>query len=265
MAKQPWRVPDHDPENKKPNQRPGNEAGDWFDHQNGTRSHHHHHTRPLTRLIAFIVGMTLLLLGLSLAFPVTGGLDPYLVRAMIILFIFGGAAAFWSRSSLLRIFKMAGLWTVIVIMISGFYLYRSDFGDRFMAALDPAGVVSSSDGLIVHRNRDGHFWLRADFNGVPLLLMVDTGASNVVLSPDDARKIGLRPDRLEFSGMAETANGSVKFARATVTSVGLGDQTFFDVPVTVNGAEMQGSLLGMALLDRFASVEFRGDTLILRP
>lgn len=262
MANEPWRVPDHDPDNVQ-----GNARGQ----QNNPKKlsardlHYGGHTRPLTRFIAFIVGMALLLFGLSLAFPATGWLDANLVRAMVILFIFGGAAAFWSRSSLMRLAKVAGMWVIIVITISGFYLYRSDFGDRFMSALDPAGVMSTGEGLIVQRNRDGHFWLRASFDGVPLLLMVDTGASNIVLSPDDAKKIGLRSNQLDFSGRADTANGSVSFARATVTSVGVGDQMFFDVPITVNGAEMQGSLLGMTLLDRFASVEFRGDTLILRP
>ncbi len=258
MSKEPWRVPDYDPENRQ-----GKTKN--MQHRSAKELHYGGHTRPLTRLIAFILGMALLLFGLSLAFPVTGGVDPYLVRAMIILFIFGGAAAFWSRSSLLRLFKIAGVWALVVVAISGFYLYQSDFGDRFMASLDPAGVVSTGDELIVQRSRDGHFWLRARFNGVPLLMMVDTGASNVVLSPDDAQKIGLSSNQLSFTGRADTANGSVSFARATVTSVGIGDQTYFDVPVTVNGADMQGSLLGLALLDRFASVEFRGDTLILRP
>ena len=262
MANEPWRVPDHDPENLQDKLR---DRHSQPKHTTARDLHYGGHTKPLTRFIAFILGMALLLIGLSLAFPVSGGLDPYLVRAMVILFIFGGAAAFWSRSSLMRLVKIAGIWVVIIVTISGFYLYRSDFGDRFMSALDPAGVVSTGDGLIVQRNRDGHFWLRASFNGVPLLLMVDTGASNIVLSPQDAKRIGLRTNQLDFSGRADTANGSVSFARATITSVGVGDQTFFDVPVTVNGAEMQGSLLGMTLLDRFASVEFRGNTLILRP
>lgn len=258
MSNDPWRVPDHDPNHRQGNDRHTRPPTARDLHYGG-------HTRPLTRFIAFIVGMALLLLGLSLAFPLQGGVDPYLVRAMIILFIFGGAAAFWSRSSILRLLKVAGIWMVIIVAISGFYLFRSDFGDRFMASLDPAGVVSTGEGLIVQRSRDGHFWLRARFNGVPLLMMVDTGASNVVLSPEDAKKIGLSSNQLNFSGRADTANGSVSFARATITSVGIGDQTYFDVPVTVNGAEMQGSLLGLTLLDRFASVEFRGDTLILRP
>lgn len=262
MANEPWRVPDHDPDHiqdKLQDQHPESKKMTARD------LHYGGHTRPLTRVIALFVGMGLLLLGLSLAFPTTSGLDPYLVRSMLILFFFGGAAAFWSRSSLKRLFTIAGSWAVIIVMISGFYLYRSDFGDRFMSALDPAGVVPTGEGLVVKRNRDGHFWLRASFNDVPLLLMVDTGASNVVLSPEDAKRIGLRSSQLDFSGRADTANGSVSFARATITNVNVGDQTFFDVPVTVNGAEMQGSLLGMTLLDRFASVEFRGDTLILRP
>ena len=259
MSKEPWRVPDQDADPKWA-------AGKADSKKMSARElHYGGHTRPLTRVIAFIIGMALLLIALSLAFPATGMSDPYLVRSMILLFIFGSVAAFWSRSSLMRLLRIAGIWALIVVAISGFYLYRSDFGDRFMAALDPAGVVSTGEELIVQRSRDGHYWLRARFNGVPLLMMVDTGASNIVLSPEDAQKIGLNSSHLDFSGRADTANGSVAFARATITSVGIGDQTFFDVPVTVNGAEMQGSLLGLTLLDRFASVEFRGDSLILRP
>lgn len=256
MAKEPWRVPDHDPSKHHIHR----------DVDGGPlRTSHHGHTSPITRVIAIVIGTLLLVFGLSLAFPETGMTDPYLVRAVIMLTIFGGAAAFWSRSSLMRLMKVAGLWIVILVTVSGFYLYRSDFSERFMASVDPAGVVSTGESLIVQRSRDGHYWLRATFNGVPIKLMVDTGASNIVLSPDDARAVGLRSQTLDFTGRADTANGSVPFARATITSVGVGDQTFFDVPVTVNGAEMQGSLLGMTMLNKFASIEFRGDTLILRP
>lgn len=231
--------------------------------KNGTIGHHQPHA--LTRLIAYIVGMGLLLFGLSLAFPLTGAVDPYLVRAVIVLFIFGGAAAYWSRSSLMRLIKVAGVWATIIFAISAFYIYQSDFGNRFMTAIDPAGVAVTGEGLAVKRSRDGHFWLRASFNGVPIRMMVDTGASNVVLSPADAKVIGLRSDLLEFSGQAITANGAVPIARSTITSVAIGDQTFFDVPVTVNGVDMDGSLMGLTLLNRFGSVEFRGDTMILRP
>ncbi|WP_262691661.1 retropepsin-like aspartic protease family protein [Kordiimonas aestuarii] len=247
MSRDPWRVPDH-------------ENQDYLDNHNIPS------TRPArwVRLVIFVLGMTMLLFGLSLAFPVDMSVDPYLVRGLIIIFIFGGAAAFWSRSSIARIAKVAGLWALIITAIAIFYLYRSDLGTRFMSAIDPMGVTVTDEGLLLHRAQDGHFWLRADVNGVPVRFMVDTGASNVVLSPDDARRVGINTGLLDFSGVASTANGKVTYARATVAQLSLGDAVFYDVPVTVNGAEMQGSLLGMTVLRNFASIEFRGNMLILR-
>ena len=206
----------------------------------------------------------MLLFGLSLAFPVDMAMDPYLIRGLIIVFVFGGAAAFWSRSSLARIAKVAGLWAIIIFSIAVFYLYRSDLGTRFMSAIDPMGVTVTDEGLLLHRAQDGHFWLRSDVNGVPVKFMIDTGASNVVLSPNDARRVGVNTGLLDFSGIASTANGDVSYARATISQMTLGNAVFYDVPVTVNGAEMHGSLLGMSILKNFTSIEFRGDMLILR-
>ncbi len=249
MSQDPWRVPDHKHDlniSKKSKHSPSK-------------------SQRVTRLITFLVGIGLLLIGLAVAFPATGlTMDPYFIRGMLILVIFGGAAAFWSRSSIARLARMAGLWIVIIIGVSVFYIVQSDMGNRFMTAMDPKGVVSNDEGLIVHRSRDGHFWLRAKMNGVSINMMVDTGASNIVLSPDDAKHVGLNPATLNFSERAQTANGDVMFARSRITSLSIGDAEFFDVPVTVNGSPMSGSLMGMSVLSEFKSFEFRGDKLILR-
>jgi aspartyl protease family protein len=245
MSRNPWRIPDSESPTRY-EATPSPHPSRWV------------------RLFIFVAGMAMLLFGLSLAFPVDMSVDPYLVRGLIIIFIFGGAAAFWSRSSLTRIAKIAGLWALIISAIAVFYLYRSDLGTRVMSALDPSGVTVTSEGMLLHRAQDGHFWLRADVNGVPVRFMIDTGASNVVLSPEDARRVGINTGLLDFSGIATTANGNVRFARATVSQISLGEAVFYDVPVTVNGADMQGSLLGMTVLRNFGSIEFRGDMLILR-
>ena len=258
MAKDPWQVPDHDNSQYKPSKA-------WNRAANQPTADPVSVQQPkLMRLVVFLVGMALLLYGLSLAFPVAGGVDPYLVRSVLIAAIFGSAAAYWSRASLLKIAKVAGLWAIIITGVSMFYLYQSDFSDRFMSSLDPSGVTVSDDGLVVHRARDGHFWLRASINNTAILMMVDTGASNVVLSPEDAKTVGFPAGTLVFDRIAQTANGEVKFARVNARRFSIGDATFYDVPVTVNGTAMSGSLLGMSVLDRFASVEFRGDSLILR-
>ena len=218
-----------------------------------------------TRVLLFLVGIAILVGGLSLAVPSQSVFDPYLVRSILVLSIFGSVAMFWSRHSLKKLARMVGLWTLIIAAISGYYLYQSDFGDRLMSALDPASPITSKDGMVIHKNADGHFYLRTLINGEPVRMMVDTGASNIVLSPDDARRVGLDPDRLTFNGMAETANGSVKLARARVDSLRVGDALLENVGVTVNGAEMRGSLFGLSALNSFSSFEFRGNILILRP
>jgi aspartyl protease family protein len=259
MGKNPWQVP----ESEQKQQYKPSEA--WKRAQDNPRPNKHVEQPKLLRLLVFLVGMGLLLFGLSLAFPVTGDVDPYLVRSLFIIFIFGGAAAFWSRASIAKIMKVAGVWVVLIGGISAFYIYRSDFSERFMAALDPSTVASTSEGLIIHRNRDGHFWMRAHLNGAEIRLMIDTGASNIVLSPNDARRVGIDVGALRFDGQAQTANGTVRFARTNIGHFAVGEAVFNDVSVTVNGSDMSGSLLGMSLLDRFSSFEFRGDTLILRP
>jgi len=253
----PWQVPEH----KKKSHGPSKAWQKAVDNPPPVKPMVH---SRLLRLVIFLIGMALLLLGLSIAIPLAGGVDPYLVRSILIAVIFGGAAAYWSRSSLFKIAKVAGLWFILIAGVSIFYLYQSDFSDRFMSSLDPSGVTVNDEGMIVHRAQDGHFWLRVAINRSTILMMVDTGASNVVLSPKDAQRVGFNNNNLVFDRQARTANGNVSFARVNAEVFSIGDAIFYDVPVTVNGAEMNGSLLGMSALDLFGSVEFRGDELILR-
>jgi aspartyl protease family protein len=100
-------------------------------------------------------------------------------------------------------------------------------------------------------------------NGAPIDFVVDTGATEMVLSLEDARRAGLDPDRLAFVGSARTANGTVSTAWTTIDEVAIGPVTFENVRVAVNAGDMRGSLLGMSFLDRFDRVEIQGDRLRL--
>ena len=222
-------------------------------------------SRPL-RLLVFLAGLGLLVLGLSMAFPATKFSDPYLVRGLLIAGIFGGILAFYSRSSIYRLMRAAGAWIVIIMLLAGFYLFQSDFSSRFVADLVPGHASTRDDGsLIVRRAENGHFMVRSRINGVAVPMLVDTGASNIVLSPTDARRVGIRPGSLNFNNIATTANGDVAFAYTTVDQLQIGDLILRNVEVTVNGTAMDGSLLGLSLLDRLSSYQISGDTLILRP
>lgn len=257
----PW-----DPDGDQPNENQLHDDNHRADHHD--YSHPYHAPRPsgFTRLIIFLISIGLLIAGLAIAFPETSFLsDPYLVRGIIIVVIFGGIATYWSRSSIGRIMKSLGMWIVLITGLSFFYIFQSEFSDRFMSAVDPSGTVTDQDVIVLSRARDGHFWIRVEINDQPVNMMIDTGATNVVLSPKDAERIGIDLSRLNYNRFAETANGRVSFARTTVDHFKIGNQLIADVTVTVNGSDMKGSLLGNSLLRRYSSIEIKKNTMYLKP
>jgi aspartyl protease family protein len=100
-------------------------------------------------------------------------------------------------------------------------------------------------------------------NGTPVDFVVDTGATDMVLSREDAARIGLDPGDLAYTGIASTANGQVRTARVRLDEVSLGGITDRGVTASVNAGEMSGSLLGMSYLHRFERIEIANGRLIL--
>lgn len=129
---------------------------------------------------------------------------------------------------------------------------------------DAAEPAAPPGGLVVRAAQDGHFYLDAKVNGTPLRFLVDTGASSVVLSAEAARRARIRPNRMEYTGRASTANGTVRIAPVTLRELRVGDLRLRDVRGSVNDADMPLSLLGMSFLNRLESFEVSGDQLILR-
>ena len=100
-------------------------------------------------------------------------------------------------------------------------------------------------------------------NGTPITFMVDTGASSIYLTPDDAARLGWTPPRLTYSERYSTASGVVHAAPVTLRSLRVGQLELYDLPASVGQQPSSVSLLGMSFLKRFASYEVRGGRLIL--
>jgi aspartyl protease family protein len=110
----------------------------------------------------------------------------------------------------------------------------------------------------------GHYRTRAEINGRPVQVMVDTGASMVALSYEDARLVGLTLRDSDFTHRVSTANGFGRVAPVTIDRISIGDITVRDVPGAVMEAGKLGtSLLGMSFLSRLQRVDMRSGTLIL--
>jgi aspartyl protease family protein len=126
----------------------------------------------------------------------------------------------------------------------------------------PQQMLTGDGGIVLPRAPDGHYYLTLTISGTPLEFLVDTGATNVVLSRDDARRLGIDPDGLAWLGEANTANGVVRTARVTLQDVRLGDIVDDRLGASVNDGQMEGSLLGMDYLGRYR-IEIAGDRMVL--
>lgn len=126
------------------------------------------------------------------------------------------------------------------------------------------GVQLADGSLVLERHFDGHFYIDSDINGAPVHFLIDTGATGVALTLDDARRIGIRTETLDFNIRTSTAAGPSMAARVTIPALILPGRTFENHPALVmSGGER--SLLGMTVLGEFDAVEMRRDQLILRP
>ena len=111
----------------------------------------------------------------------------------------------------------------------------------------------------------GHYIVTAHINKSDVSVLVDTGATVVALSYEDAEKIGLRPHTLDFDVPVATANGMVKAARAKLDRVEIDMVHVDDVDALVapEGA-MTGTLLGMSFLSRLSSFKSENGVLTLK-
>lgn len=136
------------------------------------------------------------------------------------------------------------------------------WGDIRQAVI-PSQMVSATGELTLPRARDGHFYATLVVNGQKVEFLADTGATNMVLSQDDARRVGINPGDLVYMGQASTANGVVRTARVALDTVELGPFENQNFQAYVNDGEMDGSLLGMDYLRQFR-IEIDGDKMVLR-
>jgi clan AA aspartic protease (TIGR02281 family) len=153
---------------------------------------------------------------------------------------------------------------------------ESDWEDE--SAWEDEGVPDEGSGVDVESEADyesdleyvidagagGHFLVEAVVNGAPVTFLVDTGASDVVLTTADAERLGFRPENLRFTQRFATANGEVRAAPVVLREVRIGQFSLFDMPASVNEAPLRVSLLGMSFLKRLHGYSVEDGRLILR-
>ena len=185
---------------------------------------------------------------------------PRVAYLVLLLLAVAGWFIAENRVSLGKTMRMALVWGLIFLgVIAGVGLWSDIRTD----VIPQQSVVADGARIEVPRAFDGHYYLTLNLNGEPVDFVVDTGASDVVLTRDDAARIGIDLDNLVYSGRAMTANGAVRTASTRVDAVEIGGIRDTGVRVSINEGEMPGSLLGMSYLQRFERIEISDGRLVL--
>jgi aspartyl protease family protein len=209
---------------------------------------------------------------------VIAGLDNttfgYLAFLLALLVFVGGGMLGSYRGRVGALARDAVIWLALGLGLVTLYAYKDELmpiAARVAGELLPGSAMTveqSAGGLTevrIRRRLDGHFTATTRVNGTKISMIVDTGATSIVLTPEDAKRAGINVGKLTYRVPVLTANGRTVAARVRLEKVAIGplDRKNVDALVAQPGALTQ-SLLGMSFLSRLRSYEFFGDFLTLR-
>jgi aspartyl protease family protein len=191
-----------------------------------------------------------------------------LAYKLLILIFLGSAALTMFRERFTQALTAALLWVVVGLILVIGYSYRyelNNVADRVMAELVPGHVISRGRMVEIARTNSGDFDISARVNGVRVPMVLDTGASSVVLTQQDAKAAGLPLEVLNYTVTIDTANGRTRAAQVTLDRLAVGGLEERSVEaLIVQPGQLRTSLLGMSFLNRLQSWQVSGDRLILK-
>lgn len=169
--------------------------------------------------------------------------------------------------------RTMAVWLLIILALMAGYQYRyelQDVASRLTAGLIPGSPLSITDAegraaVMLDRLANGHFEVRAEIGGVPVTTMIDTGATSIVLTAEDATRAGFDVSSLSFMVPIMTANGRADAARIVLDEIRVGDIVRRRIPALVaERGRLERSLLGMNFIATLSGFDMRGERLILR-
>ena len=160
------------------------------------------------------------------------------------------------------------IWSMIALALAVGYTYRfeaREVADRVMAEFVPGHAATRGRSVEIARGQGGNFQVTTQVNGARTSMVLDTGASSVVLTYDAAKAAGLPLEVLSYSVPVDTANGRTRAAPVTLQTIAIGGIVERDVSALIaQPGQLRQSLLGMSFLNRLEGWEVRGDRLVLR-
>lgn len=189
------------------------------------------------------------------------------VKIAFLVFL-GGTVLVLFRESFWKAFQAVIFWVVVALVLALGYTYRFELRtvyDRVMAEMVPGYAATQGRVVEIARGRAGEFNIMTQVNGGRIPMVLDTGATAVVLTQDAAKAAGLPLEVLTYNVTVDTANGRTQAASVTLDRLAVGALVERNIPALIaRPGQLRTSLLGMSFLNRLESWEVRGDKLIMR-
>ena len=205
-------------------------------------------------------GITVMDLGTFDPSPLTQNVIVFVLLVVVVLALL--------RKRFSQAIKAVLIWLVLAAALAVGYTYRFELrevADRVMAEFIPGHAATRGRTVEVSRGQGGNFIVLTQVNGARLPMILDSGASSVVLTHDAAKAAGLPLEMLSYSVAVDTANGRTRAAPVTLQSIAVGGLVEREVAALIaQPGQLRQSLLGMSFLNRLQSWEVRGDRLMLR-
>lgn len=226
----------------------------------------------------FILALAALVLMLRGNQDTIGGLEQSdfasLMTGLALLIFIGGGTLLSYRGGARQAIKDVSIWLAIMLALVTVYSFRSEFkalaervGGELMPGLIPLQRTGPDGGLFVEipQRTTGQYVARVRVNGAPIEMLIDTGATSVVLTNEDASRAGIDTSRLIYSVPVTTANGRTLVAPVQIKAIAIGEIGAANVEALVARPEaLDQSLLGMSFLSRLGSYEVKDGVLVLR-
>jgi aspartyl protease family protein len=193
----------------------------------------------------------------------------YLLAVLVLVTGFG---YFFYHSRIGEMIRAVLFWAMIALVLALVYSYRHEIeamSERLLSELLVSRPVTTGSGsgatVQVARARGGDFMVQTLVNSAPVNMLVDTGASSVVLTQEAAAAANLPLDLLKYDVPIETASGRTRAAAVVIDQIAVGGIVERRVPALVSApGDLKTSLLGMSFLNRLRSFEISGGRLVMR-
>lgn len=221
-------------------------------------------------LVLALIALTVLILwvagGAAPAFGSDQSAASFTYNALLAVLVLSSLVLGW-RGTANQALRYALIWIALGFALVLGYSYRNDMKaiwQRVAGEVNPALPIERTGGQVVLRRADdGHFHADVDVNGATIRMLVDTGASTIALSAEDAARAGIDVDGLSFTAFVSTANGTASAADVRLDEVRVGSIVRRNVRALVTRG-LTGSLLGMSFLDKLTKYASESDEMVLQ-